>query len=429
MPMPKPRKGENQKDFHTRCMGDSAMIGEYPEDTQRNAVCYAQWEVRDMPEFKGFEEWVEIFRGGKQVDSQGVERDGDWLIERAVSTFNAAEHEPPAVIGHPRDNAPAYGWVENLKTDAKNGAKVLLARFKQVVPEFGEMVKNGLFKKRSAAFYPDGRLRHVGFLGSAPPAVKGLADMAFDEAEGFISFSDTRPWTWHTIAGVLRKLREYFIEKEGAERADALIPEWDIEAVREEADKGEEPGEPEASGIFNQPQKGGSTMTFKDFLEAFKFWKEAEKDPEFKLPETPAQGGGEGKTFSEADLDAAAKAAEEKARKEAEAQFSEKSRRDARKTEIRTFIDQGVKDGKILPAWKDAGIAAFMEGLDDAGAVEFAEGKDKQSPYEWFKTFMEGLGRPDIFKIIASNENRGGEFSEAAKDVELGKSIAAKVSK
>jgi hypothetical protein len=130
-------------------------------------------------EFKGFDSWVPIFRGGKQIDSQGREHDGDALIEKAMAKFNAAVHEPSAVIGHPADNAPAYGWVADLKKEGD----LLLAKFRQVQPEFASMVGQGLFKKRFAAFYPDGSLRHVGFLGAAPPAVKGLPDVAFTEAD------------------------------------------------------------------------------------------------------------------------------------------------------------------------------------------------------------------------------------------------------
>ena len=132
--------------------------------------------------FAGFGDWVEIFRGGKQMDSSGRVHDGNRLIERAVAGFNATEHEPPLVVGHPADNHPAFGWVEGLRRVVKDGAQVLEARFKQVAPELEEMIRKGFYKKRSAAFYADGRLRHVGLLGAAPPAVKGLADLSFLES-------------------------------------------------------------------------------------------------------------------------------------------------------------------------------------------------------------------------------------------------------
>ena len=58
-----------------------------------------------------------------------------------------------------------------------------MAKAKQVVPEFTEALKNGLYKKRSISLDKEGKLRHVGFLGAAAPAVKGLADIQFNAEE------------------------------------------------------------------------------------------------------------------------------------------------------------------------------------------------------------------------------------------------------
>ena len=43
-----------------------------------------------MIEFKGFNDWIEIFRGGTQIDSQGRSPwDGDKMIESASETIPA----------------------------------------------------------------------------------------------------------------------------------------------------------------------------------------------------------------------------------------------------------------------------------------------------------------------------------------------------
>jgi lambda family phage portal protein len=44
--MPTPSAGENEKDFVSRCMADDTMISEYPDSTQRAAVCYAQLKTK-----------------------------------------------------------------------------------------------------------------------------------------------------------------------------------------------------------------------------------------------------------------------------------------------------------------------------------------------------------------------------------------------
>lgn len=126
-------------------------------------------------------QWVEVFRAGEQTDSSGNTR--KWTasdLEKIVRNYNAKKHEAPVVIGHPKDNAPAFGWVAGLKTDGKR----LFAKFKQLIPEFIDAVKRGLYKKRSISLYPDLTLRHIGFLGAIPPAIKGLADIQFNENEG-----------------------------------------------------------------------------------------------------------------------------------------------------------------------------------------------------------------------------------------------------
>lgn len=151
-----------------------------------------------MANFNG--QWVEIFTVGKQVDNAGREWDitTDFL-EQISGSYNPAQHEAPAAVGHPEGDAPAYGWVSALRT--KDGR--LEAQFRDVDPQFEQLVRDGKFKKRSASFYvdkesaPSGRapyLRHVGFLGAQPPAVKGLRDIHFSEGESLtfesITFSE-----------------------------------------------------------------------------------------------------------------------------------------------------------------------------------------------------------------------------------------------
>jgi hypothetical protein len=43
--LPKP-SGESEDEFISRCMGDSTMNKEFPDEKQRAAVCYGQWRDR-----------------------------------------------------------------------------------------------------------------------------------------------------------------------------------------------------------------------------------------------------------------------------------------------------------------------------------------------------------------------------------------------
>lgn len=123
--------------------------------------------------------WIEVFKTGNLTDSSGNAREwtaGD--LDKIVASYNSQkDHEAPVVIGHPVDNSPAYGWIESLK----RRGDILLAKLGSLAPEFVEWVKKGLYKKRSIALYGNGLLRHIGFLGGTPPAVKGLADPTFSD--------------------------------------------------------------------------------------------------------------------------------------------------------------------------------------------------------------------------------------------------------
>ena len=122
----------------------------------------------------------EILKTGKFLSSNGQEKEFSQTdLENIASSYDPSVSEAPLVIGHPKTNDPAYGWIENLKVTGDR----LIAKAKQVVPEFLDAVKNGLFKKRSVSLTQDGKLRHVGFLGAELPAVKGLKDLAFSESE------------------------------------------------------------------------------------------------------------------------------------------------------------------------------------------------------------------------------------------------------
>ena len=134
--------------------------------------------------------WIEIFRSGEHTDSAGVkELYTPEMLDRISEIYNTKiDNEPaaeaPVVKGHPADDDPAYGWVERL---ARRGDK-LLAKVKDLSPDFVNEVKSGLYKKISMAIYPDMLLRHVGFLGAVPPAVKGLKPVCFNNSEEFMNY-------------------------------------------------------------------------------------------------------------------------------------------------------------------------------------------------------------------------------------------------
>ena len=144
---------------------------------------------------------IEIFRAGRHIDDAGdVHSFGEADVQAMAESYNPALREAPLTVGHPKDNLPAYGWVESL---ARNAQGRLVMNTRHVEPQFAEMVAQRRFPKRSASFYPPNSpnnptpgkwyLRHVAFLGAQPPAIAGLKDIQFseDEAGGAVSFSES----------------------------------------------------------------------------------------------------------------------------------------------------------------------------------------------------------------------------------------------
>jgi hypothetical protein len=120
-------------------------------------------------------------------------------LDALAAGYEPALHEAPVVVGHPAADAPAYGWVRGLRVRDDR----LVADIDQLDPAFGELVRAGRYKKVSASLYRPGSsspkpgawyLRHVGFLGAQPPAVKGLKSIALgDDGEGVVTVALGEP--------------------------------------------------------------------------------------------------------------------------------------------------------------------------------------------------------------------------------------------
>lgn len=181
-----------------------------------------EWTAGESSEHSDFDgQFIEIFSVGTHTDNRGKQHAMDSrFLEQVVRNFDPAVHEPPAVVGHPKTNSPAYGWAKELRVrDGK-----LEARLGEVAPEFEEMVRSGRLKKRSASFYLDGedapggrapQLRHIGFLGGKPPAVAGLRDIQFSDDDNVITFSEEGEMDETQVEGIIervfgRRLRALF---------------------------------------------------------------------------------------------------------------------------------------------------------------------------------------------------------------------------
>lgn len=318
---------------------------------------------------------IQIFKPGKHVAMSGAALSfSETDLAATAAAYDPAKHEAPLVVGHPKHDDPAYGWVGKLAFS--EGA--LDVEPVQVNADFAELVASGAFKKISASFYsPDSPsnpvpgvyyLRHVGFLGAQPPAVKGLRNPSFADAEeGVVEFAD---WGDMQNASMWRRLRDFFIAQFGLEKADSVIPDYAVQTLEDEARKEDTPESAVASAAaFVEPQPEGDTMSVEDKARLAALEKEN---------------------------------AELKAKDAAFAEAEKKRTTDARHAEHAAFAEGLVKEGKLLPAHKDVTVATldFMAGQDQA--VEFGEGDAKKPLLDAHKAFL--LAQP---KQVEFGESAG----------------------
>lgn len=333
---------------------------------------------------------IEIFRAGPHRTAQGKPVTVTAADLAAVAaSYDPAAHEAPAVIGHPKDTDPAYGWVKGLRVDGDR----LVADLDQVNDDFAELVRQGAFKKVSASFYPAGSsanpkpqgmyLRHVGFLGAQPPAIKGLAPINFaDDGADVLDFGEVRAgdvsWLARTVGELMRGFREYVIERDGAEKADQVIPSWRIDDMAATAGRIEAQAADAVPANFSEPDPATT------------------KEAPVADPNAPSAAELKAR---EAKLDAD------------RLEFSEQQRTFRRQTHG-AFLDGLVAAGKPLPAPKDQ-LLDFMEALAGGETLDFGEVGGKVAPLDFFKDqVLAKLPAQVDFRERAPGDNGTLDFAE-----------------
>jgi hypothetical protein len=431
MPLPSPKPGENKDDFISRCMGSDVMLEEYPDEKQRAAVCNNQWRKIEMAEKA--EKWFPILKTGTHKDSIGRSWTfGEAELDKLVKNYDPAKFEAPIVIGHPKEEDPAFGWVEELKREGD----MLFAKPKQLDEEFRKLVNEGKFKKISAKMTPDlQQLLHVGFFGAYPTSVKSLPTVSLsDQDKDGVEIELSSEWTQRTIADIFRRIREWIIEKFDTETADKVVPNWAVEELIPASESSEAPAFKETKMGDNAPKEGGTNMSVKDTLARI-FPKAADKFRDIPDEDLTTDSP----MFSEAEVKAqvekATKEALEKGKtegkKEADAEFAEQ-KKELRRAEFETYVDGLIKgDGKkgraLAAAKKEAGLVEFMLHLDDKEAIEFAEGKEKVPMLAQMKAILETLPADITFSEVATKEKDVGTGDAGAKLEKLAREKQAKM--
>ncbi|MDK9270658.1 peptidase [Salmonella enterica subsp. enterica serovar Poona] len=346
---------------------------------------------------------IHIFRAGTHTDMHGRRINfSDADLNEIAQNYNPALHEAPIVVGHPKTDAPSYAWVRGIKKDCDG----LKAEPRDIDPQFAELVKNRRYSKVSASFYcPESPgnptpgkyyLRHVGFLGAQPPAIKGLKQVSFvEDEEGVVEFAD---WSLQTTATLFSRIRDFFISQFGLEKTDSVMPDYLIDSLRDDAAR---TATTDATPAFSDPVG----IPAEDAIQPV-----AEKPAPTPLEDTAVDKELQVKLEQEnADLK---RQLDE--RNKAEAQRVATERHNANVA----FADSLVSDARLAPAGKGL-VVAVLDALGDGESpVSFSENGSEQPLVEAFKAQMQ-KARPLLdFGEVATGDRTDrtaipAEFAEA----------------
>ncbi|EBD9815346.1 peptidase [Salmonella enterica] len=344
---------------------------------------------------------IHIFRAGTHTDMHGRRINfSDADLNEIAQNYNPALHEAPVVVGHPKTDAPSYAWVRGIKKD-RDGLK---AEPRDIDPQFAELVKNRRYSKVSASFYcPDSPgnptpgkyyLRHVGFLGAQPPAIKGLKPVSFaEDEEGVVEFAD---WSLQTTASLFSRIRDFLISQFGLEKADSVVPDYMIDSLRDEAIRTETP-----VPAFSDP----AGIPADEIIQP---------TPEHQAPTPP----------EDTAVDKELQAKLQKENDDLKRQLEERNKADAQRVATErhnanvAFADSLVSDARLAPAGKGL-VVAVLDALGDGESpVSFSENGSEQPLVEAFKAQMQ-KARPLLdFGEVATGDRTDraaipAEFAEA----------------
>jgi hypothetical protein len=366
MPIPVPHDNETQDDFISRCMGDDVMNTEYPDNTQRAAVCHTSWRENMKNKMKLDTKNiadVEIFQAGKWKDVEFTEKD----LDEMVINFNNKICEPYLNINHSDKTTKQFkdilkvlslGFIDNLKRKGRS----LIAGFKQVPKVIAELIEAGALKQKSIEVWKkykhaNGKLYNnvieaVTFFGAdGTPAVSTLND---------------------------------------------FVALYKNELTEQQLTTSEDKVSIEMQGMVKEKEKNYKTKqeAIVDKVEIAK----KEYDELLTLKKDHDQSLNEIETFKTeiTKLKADIKERDDKIKDLEKFKVdTEEEKKVNLKTEAETFVDGIINDGKIMPKFKDKYVSDYIRCKNDGD--------------EFFKMFKEDIeSREKILNLGELQSDNGG---------------------
>lgn len=312
---------------------------------------------------------IHVIQPGKFTAEDGTTHEFTLAdCQQMAASYNPRLSEAPIVVGHPKTNSPAFGWIGAVTCDGNGDVFVEPSH---VDPQFAEAVDAQHFKKVSLKLWaPENPnnptpgqwyIQHVGFLGGKAPAVKGLREIEFSTDAGItVSLAGPDDSDDAAISGLLRNVRGFILRKFGSDEAESTLPQAVLDALEVPGDSSDVP-----QAI--------------DSLDA------GTKTPQVSISD-PEQ-----KMADEAELERLrAENAQLKAAQESTARAERERQTAARRERVVALCEGAVKAGRLLPADRPMLVEVGMS-IADGKTVQFSSADQPQDLLAAFSAFVERL--------------------------------------
>gem|GEM_PF-5371063 len=295
---------------------------------------------------------------------------GEWTPEMVAQIV--ADYDPVNLIEAPLtlDHiqwGPAFGWVSALRLEGDT----VVATVRDMHPELYAAYQSGQYRKRSVEIYTQLRqtgrpyLGAVTFLGAANPAVPGMIDPKFSDGQQKACF-----------------VYDEHVTHDNHDTNDTKTGGGDIVSKFKDALK----------RLFS---------TAVDGLDEKEFGIGTADEAPTGDTDNKSMDVASAAAFAQAEFDQQQFSTLQEENKKLKAELAEATEA-KRKEEIHSFCEDLKREGKLLPAWQDAGLEEFMLSLDSEGKKKFSGAlKDEQTPAEFFKNLLGAMPKLVEFGEVA----------------------------
>jgi hypothetical protein len=263
MPLPKPKNQEKRSEFVSRCIGDDQTAKDFPDQKQRIAICYTQWDTakKEATAIVGSGDNEVLFSaqktyGGKKRSEL---KNSDFLYpnERSFPIVTPADVQD-AVSSFGRSKGKDYNDFKRrlVKRVRSKGANFVKALPQSIKDEYKIKASEDSIEEYQSEFF--------GMSLSSLKSIKSRVDaiLAAVEVDENVKYNLTEPWLQGKIAVIddnLKDVADYILFTDESEEGESES-ETENDDMTEIEDSNEMENESEEETEDETEDKMGSSL-------------------------------------------------------------------------------------------------------------------------------------------------------------------------